>query len=489
MRDQLMREIFELRRSDLGSLADATQLHTRYPGLARQLDGIDTLAKSHRSPGGRAIREWNPIAQRPYLAFFMPAPYREPPEAGDEIRYDHWPAICQDFAELGHELLHILAWEPFFVGETNPLTWADDAFISYMHLSEAACFFHSDVLYRDLTLGILGDERLRHRSVGFSTLCQSLEVLAAAGFEQPCEQLERTMDMFALERASLDWGADLPAFEAMRARIFRFVMLSQQVQARLLVHMRSSGIADEFYERFCRIDGLPRAHEAALAGPEEGSIRAYIHELLAALARGVGPEPGVRVRRSAQARAYYLWQLAHAAGRGLLADADGLEFEPGLFDPALAAYAETLVALAREGPDQATARLFAANELAQAVVDRLAARGAYVSQRQLMLADSDFERLGLPMIGVTGGQLGEAPSARHAWLMRCPIDWAGLMCSDGGLREALRVALDERCDDGHRHAALDEFARAPAVRSYWAVHASEFDFIRGRFREPCFELI
>src|SRR5438552_1868768 len=280
-----------------------------FPAVQRCFQSFSTIYR-HDDLGkaGLAFSEWNPLSQilatRNELSTKIAT--LESPFARLEYR------IGSEI-EMSHELMHILLWEPFFVGHCKPHSAAE--FANTGILFEAFCFFFSDIL---LTRTIR--ERYPDQELVFSRHAVSMRhfqpyrAFRALGIEDCRRILQTYLLAFSLRHSDVSLS-NAPLARELQLRFATMAYYAGVPARRTLKHLADNLVFGEFYSRFCRVPGLPTlVSEDASRRLKEGDVKGYLHqihecELARWKAIPLSLSRSVRLRRAVQTRAYFALQL------------------------------------------------------------------------------------------------------------------------------------------------------------------------------------
>lgn len=287
-----------------------------FPAVFWASETAPLYAREHPKSRYGSLHEWNPVSQRVH----HPVPDEKTSTA---TRYVALRTTVKHFSEFCHELMHVVLWEPFFVGKLNPME-SQETLDDFHLLTEAFCFWYGDIqVYLHIARDILDDPQLIWDSVGWEGVGTPASFLEDFGLRTPCAQLELYLMLFGRSPDVLEYHEEDPRWRAFRSRVFRFILGADRSASPLTYRIwDESSIRDEFFRRFCK-PGLPELFSLYPLENSADAVRHYVAEFLRvelpALAR-LDPATvrAVRERRLLQAWAYFVMQLRHAHRAGLL---------------------------------------------------------------------------------------------------------------------------------------------------------------------------
>jgi hypothetical protein len=311
-------------RATLGKKAPSLRTLERLPGAPQMFGSFGSCAPlTPELRHGNPIVEWNPFSQRPYLDTLQI----------DTSRHVHEFKVLKrvifSFVVLLHESMHVLLWEPFFVGRLRGLT-------KKQHLEwsigfEGFCFFYGDIVVTPKIRTKFPDaEVVFTRSAISQDEFHPYRVFDALGIRDRDAILDVYLDAFVGRSTPVYERAQTNAYtlETMQ-RMYGYHVTSLQPTRRVYDVLREIGILDDFYERFCKVPGLPSLGDDALLGMLERDgfadyCRAWFRRGLSALGRSSAADIGrVRLRRTIQTRAYFAYQVRAILAQRLFVSANG----------------------------------------------------------------------------------------------------------------------------------------------------------------------
>lgn len=285
-----------------------------FPAVQRCFQTFSTIYRyDDLGKAGLAFSEWNPLSQVLATRYELNTKSATLESPFAQLEYRIGSEI-----EMSHELMHILLWEPFFVGRCKPRSAAEFANIGI--LFEAFCFFFSDIL---LTPTIR--ERYPDREVVFSRHALSMRhfqpyrAFRALGIKDCRRILQTYLLAFSLRHSDIS----LSKAPLARELQLRFATMAYYAgpSRRTLKHLADNLVFDEFYNRFCRVPGLATlVSEDSSRLVKEGDVKGYLHqihecELVRWKAIPLALARSVRLRRAVQTRAYFALQLRRVIER------------------------------------------------------------------------------------------------------------------------------------------------------------------------------
>lgn len=427
------------------------------------LAGAPALAALHRSMAavaparpGAHDEEWNPLSQRPHAP--LAPEVRE--ELGAEVTA--LKEAIDAFTTLGHEMMHVALWEPFFTGRWAPKGKA--AFRAFSLLAEGFCFFYADIVLTAAVRVRLPDgEFALERATPSSARFAPARAFAALGLRDPAAILDVYLAGFSGNPTAL-WQSKgkAPLGAALAAQAYDFYTGSLRYLDDVYAAMARCGLFSEFRKRFCKGPSL-----TSLTPAEDlpSYFRTFFKEGLAEIARRTPAEiDTVRERRARQMRAYYALQVRWFLQNGtVLAKAP---FEPKAVLPAVAGYLDAL---------ESGQRLRDADKAYERTVRKvLLAHDAWAGERWLIVPRragghvSAFENPPKPLVTATylidelTKRLKDSQTAKDRKVL---------------LAEIARVAASK---------SLRPVLARPAIRPAWSVPLAAFSPATNTFRELAF---
>lgn len=260
-------------------------------------------------------RDWNPLKQIPFC-------YRGYASGALlSAAYDERYKKAHQVVELSHEMLHILLWESFFVGDVCP---SEAEFVELSRAFEGYAYWFADIAVTEELRKIFPkNEVLFSRHSLTSLNFHPGDAFRELGILDPKQIKKVYLDTFMGRGAR---GASFPKSHRL-APLFRGL---ENFYSESAIHLRAlyralqaSGTFTAFWLRFCAIPDLPRMMDrrfdsgrAARRMIEEGNP-------LGVFSRQPEILNAVKVRRELQIRAYTYMQVRHCV------ETDGLLRKPG----------------------------------------------------------------------------------------------------------------------------------------------------------------
>jgi hypothetical protein len=254
--------------------------------------------------------EWNPFSQRPLIVGKLPFEY-QPLQAG----FSEAQELASSLLTLAHDSAHVAIWEPFFCGKFQPGSLS--AFVNISFQFEAFSLWFSDIVITPLIREKVPDgETVETRSSTALGAFHAYRVLKSLKIS-PDESLGVLMGALSKHKGKKVKSRDAFARD-LHNRLGQFYHLNLKSTERLYQTLNVLGMWDEFYNRFCRISGLPsivsrESVEFLKKGDTESYCRHfYKKDLLRLSLSSVSDNRRVRLRRALQSRAYYGFCIQHA---------------------------------------------------------------------------------------------------------------------------------------------------------------------------------
>ncbi|MFM9846994.1 MAG: hypothetical protein ACKVP3_07525 [Hyphomicrobiaceae bacterium] len=387
--------------------------------------------------------------------------------------------------EMSHELMHILLWEPFFVGHFKPHSAAE--FANTGILFEAFCFFFSDIL---LTPTIR--ERYPDQELVFSRHAVSMRhfqpyrAFRALGIKDCRRILQTYLLAFSLRHSDVSLS-NAPVARELQLRFATMAFYADVPARRTLKHLADNLVFDEFYNRFCRVPGLPTlVSEDSSHRLKEGDVKGYLHqihecELARWKAIPLGLSRSVRLRRAVQTRAYFALQLRRIIERDEVRSLTGSRRHPATILPQLEEYLSSLE-YAIESLKLSSIRQ--ADAFYEKYVRAFLVRTrAWVSRRDFI-----FPPLESPRVCIRGAKSELLGSCRLLVGVLCGKRAAGVKTAEYLLEELLEIQalLKERGLSRGLRRRYERFLYCDDVRKLWSVPLSFNSPAANRFRELSF---
>lgn len=472
----------QLRRPD--GRAPALRIPHDFVGLGALLDSFGDHFVYQRADLRHEKVEWNPFNQR-LLVLSESTPLETLEESFAAIE-----KAVLEFIFASHEAVHVLSWEPFFVGKHRPRDEA--AFLEQSFAYEALAFWYSDLVVTPRIRAASPDGELVHSRSVVSSNFHPYRALKAAGVGAGAA-LDVYLQAFAARDSALLHGGDIYT-RNLAKRIYAFYQRHLKPAQGMYRALTRIGVFDELYGRFCAIEGLPTLFPAALLAHDPNrDADAYCRAIARRAMRSLDALPrsrvaAVRLRRAAQTRAYFALVLRDVLARGQV----GLENGRSLparrraaavdgIETYLAGIERALVRLAAGEGAAAKTALAKADEAHRAVARALA--GTWLTERDYLLP-------GIPGIGERTIAVPSATCLRTPREVEQLFRHVYARVSHDGGGAALRASLDRRVAAlfaalarrdarpgrvGWRAltAALDDFLWHPLVRPRWTVPAAQ----------------
>jgi len=310
--------------------------------MMRLLETFSSAAPAERVP--RAVMEWNPFSQRLYMngAFTVKTPALV-------AHFAHATEVIEDFIILCHEALHVLLWEPFFVGAMRYPN--GKRFRDLSMCFEGLCFWYSDiVLSRTLRVKLPDGEFLHARDAVSLKRFHPYRAFTALGITDPEKIRDIYLHAFMGDQTKLYARRDQAFVRELCGRIMHFYFESAPPIASFHTELRRMGIATRFRERFCTRPGLPAVLPEEVLGMSVdedpvGFCAAVMGDGLAHLAGMPSREVHrVRARRAIQTRAYLAYSMLAAVSGDRLMTRRGGAVDGAPLKDALERYLDRLEA-------------------------------------------------------------------------------------------------------------------------------------------------
>lgn len=292
--------------SDQVNGAKGKRMRLRAPlnfrGVANLAQSFEATSVLEDSSDKKRIEEWNPLSQRPVHV-------KKPPRLealGHD--FDRVSSVFSEFVNLAHELMHILLWEPLFCGRLRP---SKNQFIDLSLAFEGCCFWYADILLTPrLRLRYPDGEWIGARRSISQPNFHPYRAFYAMGLKDENKIRDIYIDAFCGYKTRLLNSTNIYALN-LSQRIYSFYGRSAWEVTKMHDVLRDIGFFNEYYERFCKIEKLPSIlSEPILNTSPAKDVHGYcdlvfsqgldhIHELSPAEIEKI------RIRRSAQMRAYY----------------------------------------------------------------------------------------------------------------------------------------------------------------------------------------
>lgn len=275
------------------------------PGFRKLLGSICSVATAVPDANNE---EWNPLSQRPH-APLPPAVHTD--EFGAQVI-----ALKEGidaFTTLAHEIMHVALWEPFFTGKWLPSNRKQ--FQEFSLLAEGFCYFYTDIV-------VSGSVRIRFPDGEFAlsrlspgnAIFHPIRAFKSLAIDEPSAILDIYLEGFRGSQTLLWQPRDGNHFASYLARqAYDFYAGSLVYLNELYSALETFGCFSKFYDRFCRISGLPSLwHDHST--PNSNNLKAYF---LSFYSDGLSKlthtsdqvVERVRWRRMLQTRAYYSSQV------------------------------------------------------------------------------------------------------------------------------------------------------------------------------------
>lgn len=370
------------------------------PPLLEQLPGLEALfctfpvvSETDRMVAARRIEDWNPLGQRLLLPDATPTPV-----SAFEAEFSLLVMAAQSLVEWSHEAIHMLAVEPWCVGRLN--LSSKESLSEWYLAAEGLAFWYADIIVtRAIRDSAPEAELIYCRSSVSNAGFHPEEAFRRVGLSANDELLECYLAAFLGRNCALVGSGD-PLASKYAEQLKGFYRDSQVTLASLSGVLTQFSVTTDYWQRFCRIDGLPALTNADLPLEPAAAMRAIGMSVLPRL-RNAKPAllESVCLRRKAQIRAWHGWMLREAARQGWIVSALPLN-EPG-FMGGIEAYLDemeaALILLAAGSDDMAAARI----EAADRDYERLVRAPLQVAQ-----AVTRYRYWIFPYFAPTGGLIG-----------------------------------------------------------------------------------
>lgn len=449
------------------------------PGLEQLLGSLTVISPSKRQVRERHVEDWNPLAQRVLLSDRATLPMSEL-----ELPLGTLSSHAQTFVEWAHEAVHIYSMEGWLTG-AHALT-DRESFRSWYLAGEGLAYWYADIVVtRALRQALPSLNLVFSRQAVSSASFHPETALAELGLTSPEDVLPVYLEAFTGR-----WEHQGPERlgRAFSARVRDFYEDSAGTLGNLFQTLSDYDILDGYWRRFCAIPGLPSLLDESQRRDLGALTAVPAHRLLAhslaTLSRLDEQHlAAVRLRRSLQLRAYYLWMLLATLEGGQV-----YGLEPSASDEAGRALRPLLDDLAQGLQSLAAG---AALTEVQQVADRVSASVDAVIAGPLAGSIMAYRYWIFPAFAPTGGLMG-------LWTERSAFsdEEAARIASDVFERstrseEVILLMSDFlrtlRSGQAERVVAFNRLMLHRDVRPTWTIDLGEISFQSDRFRELAFE--
>jgi hypothetical protein len=451
-----------LERQLAGRPAATTPLPVELPGLSALLASFATAAPAPPD-------EWNPFAQRLF--------HRTAVEAPRALARDLEAAtvVVDRFIELAHEAMHVLLWEPLFVGRCSRA-----GFVERSLAFEGHCFWYADIVVtRALRVRLPDGELARGRSALSQPRFHPYRAFASLGITNPREILDHYLDAFTGIRGALYARRDRTFVKDLFRQLASMYFISKDASAALAARLDDIGVFGELRRRF-GFAGLPALLPDDLLALDDP--RALCHAIATTGLRHVDALPPrtlrrVRERRAIQTRAYAACSLRVALERGLVFSPSRRRVRTAPIVAEIARYLAQLEAalhrLADGAPIADVQRACRASDRVYSRRIRGAVGDLWMARRTMIL----------PRLATPTGELGLGVRDDAGAIRRHVLELA-LRALDRSPAIAAPMARVL----ANRRGSLDALLREPAILAGWSVPLAAIDPEANRFRELHFAL-
>lgn len=310
--------------SDQVNGAKGKRMRLRAPlnfrGVANLAQSFEATSVLEDSSDKKRIEEWNPLSQRPV---HIKKPLRLEALGRD---FDRVSSVFSEFINLAHELMHVLLWEPLFCGKLRP---SKNQFVDLSLAFEGCCFWYADILLTPrLRLRYPDGEWIGARRSISQPNFHPYRAFHAMGLKDEDKIRNIYIDAFCGYRTRLLNSANIYTLN-LSQRIYSFYGRSAWEVTKMYDVLRDIGFFSDYYERFCKIENLPSIFpKAILQTSPSKDVHGYCHLVFSQgldHIHKLSPEKieGVRIRRSAQMRAYYATTLLWIIKNNLIQNQKG----------------------------------------------------------------------------------------------------------------------------------------------------------------------
>ena len=428
-------------------------------------------------------RDWNPILQIPFC-------YRGYTSGALlSAQYDGRYQAAHQVVELSHEMLHILLWESFFVGDLCP---TQNQFVAMSRLFEGYAYWFADIVLTErLRASSRKHEMLFSRHSLTSINFHPRVAFRELGIADHSEIKKVYLDTFTGQarrprglRAHRDLG---PLFNALAG----FYARSAVHLAGLYGSLDASGVFSQFWPRFCAIPGLPRLVDQRYGSAEAAEREFRDRPMLAGFVTTPATMRAVRLRRAVQTRAYSYLQLRWCIASGGLLQPRGTRIrgfvlEARRITSKLDALLDDLEDLVRKLATGASLRgLSRALQALDARYVRevrrwFVARDCLVGRRTILLTDSGYRDWTIDLDRLDDQSMRAAQDAYNSMISRLKFD---VVQGDRRFLNNHLVISDSGSSTRERRRCLRENLCSPAMTALWTVRPSLVDPRVERFPE------
>jgi hypothetical protein len=329
-------------------------LDVKFPGLFKVLDSLVSSAAISKQTNFEP-KEWNPFSQRVYMQSAS-----DLSDAEKMMDVDQIIDSIGRFLELSHEAMHILLWEPLFVGfAKSPIT--SKTFSELSLCFEGFCFWYADIIItKNLRERFLDGEFIFNRNAVSQPGFHPYRAFSILGINDPIKILDLYGEIFSGKKDTLFYRkkSDLYIGDLLE-RFGGFYVYSINSIRLLYKEYEAMNFFSEYKVRFCDKDGLPSLLNDDLLlidwqkNPQEYCKKIFKIALPSINAITKRQLTRVQQRRSIQTRAYHAYGIISALNRGLVFSAKRQEYKRNLFKRNLEIYLvkleSALMLLAKNG--------------------------------------------------------------------------------------------------------------------------------------------
>lgn len=451
-----------------------------FPGLEQLFGSLTVSSPTRRHVRGRTVEDWNPIAQR-----MLMSDATLPPLSALELPLGTLSAHAQTFVEWAHEAIHVFSMEPWLTGERR-LT-DKNAFRQWYLAGEGLAYWYADIVVtRALRQAAPSLNLVFSRQAVSSASFHPETALAELGLTDAADLRDLYIEAFT---GRWQHAGEERLARAFSDRVRDFYEDSAGTLGNLFHCLDDYGVLDGYWQRFCCIPGLPSLLPAATSCGWQRLDADQAHvwlgsaglEALSRLDESVLSV--VRLRRSLQLRAYYLWMLEQALRKGQIhgPSAAMQQTATGVLRTLLGDLERALHGLAEgASPAALDAVIASVNQRADEVLAGPLAGGVMA-----------FRYWIFPAFAPTGGLIGlwterSAYSDDEALAIATDVFERARRTDEvillmGAFLQAMRTRAPDRA------AALNRLLLDCDVRPTWTVDLADLSFSNDRFRECNFE--
>jgi hypothetical protein len=236
------------------------------------------------------------------------------------------------FVEIAHESMHILLWEPYFVGHGEyPIT--KESFSNLSLSFEGFCFWYTDiVLTKQLRERFTDGEFILHRNAVSQPGFHPYRAFKAIGISHPTDILEIYANIFSGNKNTPIYKNRKKLFVGdLLSRFGNFYLSTMQPISLLYKELKTMKFFSEFRSRFCVV-GLPSLLPQEILShnwqndPSGYCKRIYTHGLKTIHRLSQSDLKRIQLRRKIQTRAYHAYTLLSALERDRVISTDETHF-------------------------------------------------------------------------------------------------------------------------------------------------------------------